>query len=43
MEQFSLEKYLANPSRKVVTRDGKNYRCHNATQLACEYFERKEN
>ena len=21
MEQFSLEKYLANPSRKVVTRD----------------------
>ena len=22
MEQFSLEKYLANPSRKVVTRDG---------------------
>lgn len=23
MEQFSLEKYLANPSRKVVTRDGR--------------------
>ena len=22
MEQFSLEKYLANPSRKVVTKDG---------------------
>ena len=22
MEQFNLEKYLANPSRKVVTRDG---------------------
>ena len=22
MEQFSLEKYLANPSRKLVTRDG---------------------
>ena len=22
MEQFSLEKYLANPSRKIVTRDG---------------------
>ena len=22
MEQFSLEKYIANPSRKVVTRDG---------------------
>ena len=26
MEQFSLDKYLANPSRKVVTRDGKNVR-----------------
>ena len=26
MEQFSLEKYLANPARKVVTRDGKNVR-----------------
>ena len=26
MEQFSLEKYLANPSRKVVTRDGRNAR-----------------
>ena len=26
MEQFSLEKYLANPSRKVVTRDGRNIR-----------------
>ena len=26
MEQFSLEKYLANPSRKVVTRDGLNAR-----------------
>ena len=26
MEQFSLEKYLANPSRKVVTRDGHSVR-----------------
>lgn len=26
MEQFNLEKYLANPSRKVVTRDGRNAR-----------------
>ena len=26
MEQFSLEKYLANPSRKVVTRDGRRAR-----------------
>ena len=26
MEQFNLEKYLANPSRKVVTRDGRSVR-----------------
>ena len=26
MEQFSLEKYLENPNRKVVTRDGKDVR-----------------
>ena len=26
MERFSLSKYLKNPSRKVVTRDGKNVR-----------------
>ena len=26
MEQFSLEKYLANPSRKVVTGDGRPVR-----------------
>ena len=26
MEQFSLEKYLANPSRKLVTRDGRRAR-----------------
>ena len=26
MEQFSLEEYLKNPSRKVVTRNGRNVR-----------------
>ena len=26
MEQFSLEKYITNPSRKVVTRDGRSVR-----------------
>lgn len=26
MKQFNLEEYLANPSRKVVTGDGKNVR-----------------
>ena len=25
------------------TKNGKYYRCHNASQLACEHFERKEN
>ena len=24
MEKFNLEKYIANPSRKVVTRNGRN-------------------
>ena len=35
MEQFSLKKYLANPSRKLVTRDGKNVRiiCTNRRDL----------
>ena len=28
MKQFNLEEYLANPSRKVVTRDGKNVTIH---------------
>lgn len=26
MKRFNLEEYLANPSRKVVTRDGRNVR-----------------
>ena len=26
MEKFNLDKYLANPSRKVVTRDGRDVR-----------------
>ena len=26
MKQFSLEEYLKNPSRKIVTRDGRNAR-----------------
>ena len=33
MEQFSLEKYLANPSRKVVTRDGRNARIISTTDM----------
>ena len=28
--------------RFFKTKNGKNYRCHNASQLACEHFEKKE-
>ena len=28
MKPFSLEEYLKNPSRKIVTRDGKNVKIH---------------
>ena len=28
MKPFNLEEYLANPSRKVVTRDGRNVKIH---------------
>lgn len=46
--------YWGNPGRHYLegdtsrcckffkTKNGKNYRCHNASQLACEHFERKE-
>ena len=55
MEQFSLEKYLANPSRKVVTRDGRNAKiistdmnCKNypivaLVQICDEYYTEKVN
>ena len=37
MEQFSLEKYLANPSRKLVTRDGRNARIV-STDMRCANY-----
>lgn len=37
MEQFNLEKYLANPKRKVVTRDGRNVRIICTDQKGTEY------
>ena len=37
MEQFSLEKYLANPSRKVVTRNGRNARIICTDKKGFEY------
>lgn len=37
MKQFSLEEYLANPSKKVVTRDGKSARIVCTDRVAPEY------
>ena len=37
MKQFNLEEYLANPSMKVVTRDGRNVKIH------CTNFTRAHN
>lgn len=37
MKQFSLEEYLKNPSRKVVTRDGRNVTRFLCTDLKNEF------
>ena len=37
MKQFDLDEYLANPSRKVVTRDGRPVKIH------CTNFTRAQN
>lgn len=37
MEQFNLEKYLKNPSRKVVTRNGRNVRIICTDKKGYEY------
>ena len=37
MKQFSLEEYLANHSKKVVTRDGRNVRIICTDRVAKEY------
>ena len=37
MKQFNLEEYLANPSKKVVTRDGRNVKIH------CTNYTRAQN
>ena len=37
MEQFSLEKYLANSSRRIVTRDGRNVRIICTDKKGYEY------
>ena len=37
MKQFNLEEYLKNPSKKVVTRDGRNVRIICTDRVAKEY------
>ena len=37
MKQFSLEEYIKNPSRKIVTRDGRNVRILCTDQKGTEY------
>lgn len=37
MEQFTLEKYLADPTRKVVTRDGREVRIICTDRKQCNY------
>ena len=42
---LSKNYHYVNESRSCrffKTKNGKYYRCHSASQLACEYFERKE-
>lgn len=37
-----LERETSRSCKFFKTKNGKSYRCHNASQLACDYFERKE-
>ena len=37
MKQFNLKEYLANPSRKVVTRDGRNVKII-STDMNCKNY-----
>lgn len=37
MKEFSLEEYLKNPSRKIVTRDGRNVRIICTDKKGTEY------
>lgn len=37
-----LERDTSRSCKFFKTKNGKNYRCHNDSQLACEHFERKK-
>ena len=38
MKQFSLDEYLANPSRKVVTREGRNVRIYCTNYIGAQHI-----
>ena len=38
MKQFSLEEYLANPSKKVVTRDGRSVKIHCTNYIGAQHI-----
>lgn len=38
MKQFNLKEYLANPSRKVVTRDGKAVKIHCTNYIGAHHI-----
>ena len=38
MKQFNLEEYLANPKKKVVTRDGRNVKIHCTDYIEAQHI-----
>ena len=38
MKQFNLEEYLKNPSKKVVTRDGKSVKIHCTNYIGSQHI-----
>ena len=38
MKQFNLEEYLANPSRRVVTRDGRAVKIHCTNYIGAQHI-----
>lgn len=38
MKQFNLKEYLKNPSRKVVTRDGRNVKIHCTNYIEAQHI-----
>lgn len=38
MKQFNLDEYLKNPSKKVVTRDGRNVKIHCTNYIGAQHI-----